>query len=508
MNEIRGISIIGYGLGEPGGHSFTVSDRTTAQPLEPSFHSATFSDLDRAAEMAEGAFAQFDGVGRVKRGAFMRSIADHMESDRDRLVSRAMRETALAEARLQGEVARTCWQLRFYAEIAEDGSYLDVRIDRAEPDRRPVPKADLRSMLRPLGPVAVFGASNFPFAYSVAGGDTASAFAAGCPVIVKAHPAHPGTSELVGRIIADEAQNHELPEGTFSLLFDSGIEIGKALVRHSSIRAVGFTGSKAGGLALVDLANAREVPIPVFAEMGSVNPVVVLPGRLASDAVGFAKGLHASATMSVGQFCTNPGVVFVVGESGRKEFEKAYSGLMMETAACPMLTPGIEQAYVSRAAEWQDHRAVETLVAPQAPGAPGVFAVSVGSFLDNRLLREELFGPATLLVRCETVSEVMRCLCAMGGQLAASIFASEGDEKDACVVFGAMERLAGRVIFNQFPTGVEVCQAMVHGGPFPATSDGRTTSVGGRAISRWMRPVCYQNVPQDLLPEELRGGIQ
>jgi alpha-ketoglutaric semialdehyde dehydrogenase len=408
-----------------------------------------------------------------------------------------MAETGLPEVRFNGELARTCGQLRMFAQIAEDGSWADVRIDPAQPDRKPAPAPDTRSMLRPLGPVAVFGASNFPLAFSVAGGDTASALAAGCPVIVKAHPAHPGTSEIAAEALTEAARQTGMPDGVFSLLFDDGIAVGQALVRHPGIKAAGFTGSRRGGLALWRLANERPDPIPVYAEMGSINPTVVLPGKLTA---AFAEGLHTSATMGVGQFCTNPGLVLLIGEA--QEFKKTFALKMSGTPACTMLTDAIGATFLAGANAMAE--ITTTLVRPTFVGMPAVFEVAAAKFIEEPFLQEEVFGPCTLLVSCKDKAEAIRVILSLGGQLTGSIHGTDEELADAGDLISELEEKAGRLIINQFPTGLEVNSSMVHGGPFPATTDSRTTSVGGRAILRWARPVCYQNFPAGLLPEELR----
>ncbi len=412
-----------------------------------------------------------------------------------------MQETALPEARLRGELARTTGQLRLFAGVAEDGSWVDARIEHADPARTP-PKPDLRSMLRPLGPVAVFGASNFPLAFSVAGGDTASALAAGCPVVVKAHPAHPGTSEIAGRALARSVAACGLPAGTFALLFDDGHAVGTALVQHPAIAAVGFTGSQRGGLALVDAAARRAVPIPVYAEMGSVNPVFVLPGALAAHGPRLGLAHAASVTLGVGQFCTNPGLVFV--PPGAELFIEALAAALAQGAAAPMLTEGIGHAY---RAGVEHLRSTPGVTAPGEvlPGAaPAVFTTDAATFRAHPHLAEEVFGPVTLVVACASVDEMEVLAQGLAGQLTATLHAGAGDEPAAARLAAVLEGKAGRLLFGGVPTGVEVGHAIVHGGPFPATSDGRSTSVGTRALLRWVRPVCWQDAPEALLPDALR----
>jgi alpha-ketoglutaric semialdehyde dehydrogenase len=490
-------SFIGYGRAAASGHTFDVKSRLTGENLSSSFRSATNDDVDRAVHLASAAFRTYRNLGGVRHGELLRAIADALESRREEIVQVGMHETALPEARLNGELGRTTGQLRMFAGIAEEGSWQDVKIDKAQPDRQPAPAPDVRSMLRPLGPVAVFGASNFPLAFSVAGGDTASAFAAGCPVVVKAHPAHPGTSALAAEAVIEAAQKTGMPEGVFSLLFDHGISVGEHLVRHAGIKAVGFTGSRKAGLALWRLANERENPIPVYAEMGSINPVVVFPNKLNEE---FARGLQASATMGGGQFCTNPGLVITIGEA--EAFTASYKSLMAGASECTMLTDTISRNYVEGV---RSIAAAAGLLEVAVDGAtPAVAEVSSADFLRERALHEEVFGPFTLLVTCRDKQEAIVVIRSLEGQLTGSIHGSPEELGDSADLVEELEDRVGRLIVNQFPTGVEVNSSMVHGGPFPATTDARTTSVGGRAILRWARPVCYQNFPPPLLPPSLR----
>lgn len=494
---MKGTSFIGFERADQGPHVFQIRDRHTGQVIEPRFSRSSKANVDEAVGLATSAFRQYRKLSGKRRAEFLRAIADSLERRKEQIVPRAMSESALPEARLSGELARTCGQLRMFASIVEAGSWSDVRIDPAQPNRQPLPAPDTRSMLRAIGPVAVFGASNFPLAFSVAGGDTASALAAGCSVIVKAHPAHPGTSEIAAEAVIEAAKSTGMPEGVFSLLFDDGYEIGEALVKHPGIKAVGFTGSQRGGLALWRIANDRPVPIPVYAEMGSVNPTIVLPGKLTAE---FASGLHASATAGVGQFCTNPGLVITVGDAAA--FRDAFVGKMTATPAGTMLTEGIAMAY---AEGLQNLSACATALAPfTVPGAPAVMEVDASRFLRNPSLQEEVFGPATLLVACSDRAEALEVIRSLQGQLTGSIHGTDEEIVDAQEIVDELEDKVGRLIVNQFPTGLEVNASIVHGGPFPATTDSRTTSVGGRAILRWARPVCYQNFPAHLLPDELK----
>ena len=447
--------------------------------------------------------------GRV-RGAFLRNIAEKIESIASDIVERAGLETALPAPRLQGEIARTCGQLRLFAQVAEEGSWVDARIDRADPDRKPLPRPDIRSMLRPLGPVVVFGASNFPLAFSVAGGDTASALASGNPVVVKGHPAHPGTSELVGRTIRESVRECGLPEGTFSLLFDAGTQVGTVLVKHPSIKAGGFTGSHAAGRALMDLAASRPEPIPFYAEMGSTNPMFLLPGALRERGESIAAGLHASFTLGGGQFCTKPGVVVIPQGDGADSFKEKLKGLVTGAPQFHLLTKSIHAAYGSSLLKRKRDDAVTLTAEPPAREAgtgfcadPTIFETNAETFLRSDLAGE-IFGPTTLLVSHSNREQVLQIARALEGHLTATIHGTDQDLRDFSDLIAILETKVGRLVFNGFPTGVEVSPAMVHGGPYPATSDGRSTSVGTRAIQRFARLVCYQGFPDEALPEELK----
>ena len=445
---------------------------------------STLNDVDHAAHAASEAFATYGWLSGRQKGELLRAIALRLETDGDSIVERANGETSLGLTRLQGELTRTCNQWRLFAALVEEGSWVDARIDHG--------KADVRSMLRPLGPVAVFGASNFPLAFSVPGGDTASALAAGCPVIAKAHPAHPRTSELVGLILADV-----MPRGTFALVFDDGYEIGSALVKHPLMKAVGFTGSHRGGRALMDVAAARREPIPVYAEMGSINPVFILPRALRERGPEIAAGIHASVTVGVGQFCTNPGLVVT---TGAEAFLEDLATRMAATPCAPMLTPSITDAYnagVARFASLADRRAF-------VEGGAALFATSASTFLNHQELMDEVFGPSTLVVQYESRDRLLEVARALEGQLTVAVHAAQGELQEYRDLLAILEMKAGRIVFNGYPTGVAVVPAMVHGGPYPATSDGRSTSVGTRAIERFTRPVAWQNAPDEVLPDELK----
>jgi alpha-ketoglutaric semialdehyde dehydrogenase len=506
-----GGSLIGFGSSGAEGASFKAFDPAKNSPIEPSFLSATANDVERATELAAAAAPVMARLSGAARGKFLRAIAANLETKVDDLVARAMQETALPEARLKGEVARTAGQLRLYAEAAERGDWLDARIETALPERKPLPKPDHRSSLRPLGPVVVFGSSNFPFAYSVAGGDTASALAAGCPVIVKAHPAHPGTSELTGRLILHAVRECGLPEGTFSLLFDAGFEVGQALVKHPVIKAAGFTGSVKGGRALADLGAARPEPIPVYAEMGSVNPVFILPGAIAERSAALVDGLHGSGTLGVGQFCTNPGLIVLQRSPQAEQFVQTLAAKLAGTAEGVMLTAGIAKAYATNTSARGRQPGVKIIAQGKTPGTCGAtpvwFETEALGFLGNPSLAEEIFGPSALVVWCKDRAEMLQVASHVEGSLTATLHAGAGEGREQTDLIEVLATKAGRLVFNGYPTGVEVSHAMVHGGPYPSTSDGgRTTSVGTRALGRWARPVCYQGFPDELLPPELQSA--
>jgi alpha-ketoglutaric semialdehyde dehydrogenase len=511
--DLRGKSFIGWARGVDGGKKFTAINPAKNTPLEPAYASALPEEVDRAARLAAQAFTSYSRLGGKEKAVFLRAIAKGLEDITDSLVIRVNQETGLPEARIRSEAARTAFQLRLFADLVEEGSWVRARLDRPDPARKPAPKPDLRSMWRPLGPVVVFGASNFPLAYSVAGGDTASAFAAGNPVIVKAHPAHPGTSELVGDVIRTAARACNLSEGVFSVLFDAGTEVGAALVRHPLVRAVGFTGSQRGGRALMDIAAARPEPIPVFAEMGSTNPVFLLPGALAARGEQIAEGLYTSVTLGAGQFCTKPGLVFLPPTAEAKSFSQSLARRMSESAAPVMLTPQIHAAYAGQVAA----RAKESSVVlaaegkpaggePGVHGTPALFTTGAREFVAHPDLAAEVFGPATLVVSCGRKEEMLEIARGLHGHLTATVHGTEEDLREYRELVEILEQKAGRLVFNGFPTGVEVGHAIIHGGPYPASSDGQSTSVGSQAIYRFARPVCFQNFPNETLPEELKDG--
>jgi 2,5-dioxopentanoate dehydrogenase len=490
---------------------FRGQNPTNGESLEPDFYTASTEEIQRAVASADAAVSTLASLDGKSRAALLRAIADELTNVGTALTERAHLETGLPMPRLQGELARTTGQLRLFADVVEEGSWVDARIDEALPDRKPLPRSDIRSMLRPIGPVVVFGASNFPLAFSVAGGDTASALAAGNPVIVKAHPAHPGTSEIAGRAIQQAVHAQGLPAGTFSLLFDSGIQVGEALVQHPLVKAAAFTGSFGGGTALMKLAANRREPIPCFTEMGSTNPLFILPGALRERATALAQGLQASFTLGSGQFCTKPGLVFVP-ESDNADFVNTLTSGVHEANPQGMLTAGIAKRYntsiIERISELNSGLAAgKTSTDNDAAATQAhLFSVQLNDFLGNHALEEEIFGPTTLLVNYGQPNDLIAAAHKLHGHLTATIHGTEDDLRDATELIRILERKVGRILFNGYPTGVEVCHAMVHGGPFPATSDGRFTSVGTRAILRFARPVCYQDFPDAALPPELQRG--
>jgi alpha-ketoglutaric semialdehyde dehydrogenase len=501
---ITGETILGQTFTRSTGGDFFGLDAATGAQLPTAFGSATKVDLDRACALAAQAFNAYRAKPLAERAAFLERIGEEILALGDDLILRAMAESGLPRGRLEGERMRTVGQLRLFAGLVRDGHFLDLVVDPAEPNRQPLPKPDLKRRNVPVGPVAVFGASNFPLAFSVAGGDTASALAAGCPVVVKAHSAHPGTSELVGRAIAKAVSACAMPEGTFSLLFDSGYAIGQGLVEDPRIQAVGFTGSRAGGLALVKAAANRARPIPVYAEMSSINPVILLPGALNERGDAIGKAFVGSLTLGAGQFCTNPGLILALECEGLKAFLSSAADALAATAAQTMLTSGICAAYTRGVGKLEALGAVKQIAQGQKgtdhQGEAALFETTASAFLATPAMHEEVFGASGLIVRCANVAELEQVLGHLEGQLTASIHVADSDHATARRLIPHLEVLAGRLIVNGFGTSVEVSPAMVHGGPYPSTSDGRTTSVGTLAAQRFLRPVCYQAMPDALLP--------
>ncbi|MGA2867476.1 MAG: aldehyde dehydrogenase (NADP(+)) [Verrucomicrobiota bacterium] len=509
--RLHGCSFIGDQLSSGTGETFRALSPLDSTPLPPGFYKAGVKEVDAAMELAEAAFATCRETTGAQRAVFLERVAEEILALGEELIGRAHQETGLAETRLAGERARTVGQLRLFAQVAREGSWVDARIDSARPERQPLPKPDLRRMLIPIGPVVVFGSSNFPLAFSVAGGDTASALAVGNPVVVKAHSGHPGTSELVATALRRAVAACRLPGGVFSMLHGAGKEVGLALVRHPLARAVGFTGSRKAGRALFDAAAARPEPIPVFAEMSSLNPVFLLPGALRERPAGIAQGLCASMTLGVGQFCTKPGLVFGLRGAEFDQFQAALARCLEAVRPATMLHAGICEAYHQGLARVSALSGVELLARAPAPaeakkthGEAVVMRADLANFRKHPELAGEVFGPFALLISVPTRTELEEVARTLEGQLTATVQGTPEDLRQAGPLLRLLERKAGRLIVNGFPTGVEVCPAMHHGGPSPSTTDVRFTSVGTAALYRFVRPVCYQDFPPALLPEALK----
>lgn len=460
---------------------------------------------------AAEAFKAYSKLSGKSKAGFLRQIATEIEALGNDLIQVTMQETNLPEARLLGERGRTCMQLRMFADLAEEGSWVEARIDTANPDRQPLPKPDIRKMMQPIGPVAVFAASNFPFAFSTAGGDTAAALAAGCPVVMKGHSGHIKTSEMVTSAILKAAKSTGMPDGVFSMVLGPGAEVGKALVEHADIKAVGFTGSYGGGMALFHLANARKEPIPVFSEMGSINPVVMMPEKLQNEAEAVAKLYAGSITQGVGQFCTNPGLILAVENNDLSNFITTLAAEIEKISPAPMLNKGIFSNYEKMREQAIQQQSVDTEAVSQVPvsgeiqGVPTVASVTGEVFLQNPTLHQEVFGPYSLVVKCKDLQEIEAIIAHLEGQLTATLMATEAELLQNTSLVDQLRNKCGRLLFNGVPTGVEVCFAMQHGGPFPASTDGRFTSVGPDSIKRFVRPASYQSFPDSLLPDELKS---
>ena len=484
---------------------------TSGESLEPAFFNATDAEVAAAMTAAERAFAVTRALSAERRALLLDASAAQIMALGDELLQRAHTETGLPLARLAAERARTCQQFQLYAGLLREGSWVDAVIDTAEPGRQPAPKPDLRRMSRAIGPVLVFGASNFPFAYGACGGDTASALAAGNPVVVKAHERHPGVNELFGRTVLAALRECDLPAGVFGLLQGPGATVGQALVKHPATQAVGFTGSKRAGRALFDLAAARPVPIPVFAEMGSLNPVVILPGALAERGTAIAAGLAQSITGGAGQFCTKPGLVFLIGSAAAESFVTQLAKEMSAVPATTMLAAEMRDSFCRVTAAFAEIPGVRMPLTGAPVGfagmPPQLLAVDSATWRAHGELREEAFGPGSLVVWCRDLADLMDTVALASGNLTAALHVGAADAADEVRALAQkLEQLAGRLVFNGFPTGVEVAHAMVHGGPYPATTAPATTSVGSLAIRRFVRPVCFQNVPDELLPAELQNA--
>lgn len=506
-----GKNYIGFNLQAAGTERFKTFNPKTNIHNPQEFVEASDAEINQAVNLASEAFKTYRHFNGVKKANFLNAIADQIMALGDTLVHMYMSETGLPEGRAKGERGRTVFQLQTFANLLQEGSWVNATIDTAIPDRTPAAKPDLRRMHIPLGPVVVFGASNFPLAYSTAGGDTAAALAAGCPVIVKSHPMHAGTGELVSQAIVKAAQETGMPNGLFSNLNSKGIEVGTQLVKHPGVKAVGFTGSINGGRALFDLAAARDEPIPVFAEMGSINPAVVLPEALTEKGDEIATTYAGSISLGVGQFCTNPGLILGIESVELDSFCKTLSDQLQQINAGCMLHPNIHEAYNTKRDKALKLLEAETLLAPapdqEANAAQQALArVSGEAFLNNKKLHEEVFGPFSMVVACKDAAELTRVISGLEGQLTGTIMAASNEAESYPELISAMQNRVGRIIYNGVPTGVEVCPSMVHGGPYPASTDSRFSAVGTHSIARWVRPFSYQDWPDSLLPDALKNS--
>jgi alpha-ketoglutaric semialdehyde dehydrogenase len=504
-------NLIGYNYLPELGNKFNAIDPALGTDLPGEFYVASMAEVNSALDIAEKAFALYRNVGKEKKAAFLRAIANEILALGDELIGRAMAESGLPAARLQGERGRTVGQLNMFANLVEEGSWVEAVIDTAIPDRQPAPRVDIRKMMIPIGPAVVFGASNFPLAFSVAGGDTASALAAGCPVVVKAHPAHPGTSAMVASAIKTAAEKTGMPEGVFSILYDDGYAVGEALVKHPKTKIVTFTGSFRGGMALVKMARERDEPIPVFAEMGSINPVVFLPKALENRGEELAKTYVDSITLGGGQFCTNPGLLLAVKSDGLEKFKESLANIISNINSATMLTPGISANYNKLSKAMLAADAVSIIGSSDKLNTDKVnqclavvTEITATAFLADEKFKEEVFGPYSMLVVADDMAQLEQVVKSLHGQLTATVMGETEEISEYKQLIDQLSLLAGRVILNGAPTGVEVGNAMQHGGPFPATSDSRFSSVGTGAIKRFVRPVSWQNWNDDLLPEELK----
>lgn len=509
---IQGKNYIGYALSAANAKSFQSYVPAQNIYLPETFHPATPGEIIDTMNKAEIAFDIYSAIPATERAKFLMAITEEIMALGDELLERAHLETGLPMGRLQGERARTISQLTQFADLIKEGSWVQASVDTAQPDRTPAPKPDLRKMLIPIGPIVIFGSSNFPFAYSIAGVDTGPALAAGNPVILKAHPAHPGVSDLTAQAIGKAAHRTGMPDGVFSMLYDDGYEVGTALVKHPYTKAVGFTGSYRGGMALYKMAQERDEPIPVFSEMGSVNPVVILPETMAAKTESLAKTMAGSVTLGAGQFCTNPGLVFTVKSPALDEFETAYAEEVKKVASMTMLTDGIQSNFFKLRDKAMAEEGVGVLALSDVnsegenQSQASIASVNGKTFMDKPTLHEEVFGPFSLLIVCEDMEELQNALSHVPGQLTCSLMADADEAAQYPRLIRLLSRRAGRFIMNGVPTGVEVCASMHHGGPFPSTTDSRFTSVGRDAILRFVRPQSFQDWPDSLLPDELKGN--
>ncbi|ULC60716.1 aldehyde dehydrogenase (NADP(+)) [Flaviramulus sp. BrNp1-15] len=509
--SLTGQNFIEGTLSGQGTKTFLAINPSNGKELSTSFYEATQQEINEAVEKANEAFSIYSKKSGKEKAEFLDAIADEILNLGDTLIERCCAESGLPEGRITGERGRTMNQLKLFANVLREGSWVDARIDTAIPDRQPVPKPDIRSMQKPLGVVGVFGASNFPLAFSVAGGDTASALASGCPIIVKAHPSHPGTCELIANAINKAVEKTNMPKGVFSMVHGKSVAVGMGIVQHPLVKAIGFTGSYKGGKAIFDAANNRPEPIPVYAEMGSTNPVFILPNALRERGEEIAQGLTGSVTLGVGQFCTNPGLVFLNDDASVTGFQEKVSQNFKAVEANTMLNSGVKSAFDSGIKNLSNKNQIELLAQGKESnegfkGSAHVFKTSAKYFLTEDSLEEEVFGPSTITITADSKDELLASAKKMKGHLTATLFATDEDLKSYMDLIQILEQKVGRLIINNFPTGVEVCHSMVHGGPFPATTNSRSTSVGTGAITRFTRPMCYQNFPQNLLSDELKDN--
>ncbi len=515
---IQGKNFIGGKFTAEGSQTYHAVSAADNKPLPDKYVRATEREINEAVRHAVRAFDEYKKKTPAQTSQFLNAIADEILALGDELIKIVGAEAGLPEARITSERGRTVNQLKLFAKLVEEGSWVQARIDVAQPDRQPLPKPDLRSMLIPIGPVVVFGASNFPLAYSTMGGDSASALAAGNPVIVKAHPSHPGTSDLTAQAVAKAIKRCEMPDGVFGLIHGQ-VEEGLHLVRHPDVKAVGFTGSLKAGRAIFDAAAARPEPIPVFAEMGSINPVVILPSALENDTDKIATGLSQSITLGVGQFCTNPGLIVALDDQQTRKFTSKLAEGISAAKPSSMLNKNISAAYDAGTEKLAQTPGVNVAARSSQKGDATknqpesfLFTVKGSTFIENKNLHEEVFGPASLVVLCKDLDELRAVVSSLGGQLTGTIYGTEADVNKNRDIVERLQTKVGRLLFGGVPTGVEVCDSMNHGGPYPATTDARNTSVGTAAILRFARPICYQNYPQSLLPDSLKNknilGIQ
>lgn len=507
--KITGDNYIGFQKSSNGTTTFKTHNPESKTDNPIVYYEASDQEIEEALQLAANAFPVYREIAAKQKAVFLRTIAEEIENLGEALITMYCNETGLPKTRAHGEKARTLLQLHLFADVAERYSWLDASIETAIPERKPIPKPDIRKMNIPIGPVVVFGASNFPLAYSTAGGDTASALAAGCPVIVKSHPMHAGTGTLIASAIVTAAKKTNMPNGVFSNLNSKGIEVGQKLVQHPYTSAVGFTGSITGGRALLDIAAKRDIPIPIFAEMGSINPVVLLPEALKTRGAEIAKTYAKSITNGSGQFCTNPGLLLAINNEELQQFlEDLKKEIVAITPSC-MLHPNIKDTFEKNKEKILQQEVVTTITSRDSEhnnyGQPCIASITAEDFLKNKELQEEVFGPFSLVVLCEDKQQIAAVLQSLHGQLTGTIIANNSEIEEYKNITSVLSTIVGRLIFNGVPTGVEVCNAMVHGGPYPASTDSRFTAVGADSIKRWVRPFSFQDWPDSLLPVALQN---